>query len=170
MIAERIPQLGVDFHSFDLAEVKLALVKFYAAGYDMLDGLDTNLVVAGRTLLHVKYILTREPCTELPPGFMDLYLPGTCFFKEARAYDAAGVLRGDLDAATPEACQQLCIAEGNQCVAFSFVVGTKKCALQKTLFSKHGAPQPFTVRSRLGWVTGPRECPATGPAGDVIEP
>ena len=35
----------------------------------------------------------------------------------------AGVLRGDLDAATPEACQQLCIAEGGQCVAFSFVVG-----------------------------------------------
>ena len=125
---------------------------------------------------------------------MDLYLPGTCFceseavvlsprlsclssharlspaVKEARAYDADGVLRGDLDAATPEACQQLCIAEGGQCVAFSFVVGTKKCALQKTLFSKHGAPQPFTVRSRPGWVTGPRECPPTGPAGDVIEP
>ena len=33
------------------AEVKLALAKFYVAGYDLLDGLDTNMVVSGRTLL-----------------------------------------------------------------------------------------------------------------------
>ena len=173
LIAERIPQLGVDFHSFDLAEVKSALVKFYLAGYDMLPGLDTNMQNAGRSLLHVKYILTREACMDMPEGFMDksMLVEGTCFLKDSRAFEAAGVLQGDLDADTPQACQQLCLARGHDCVAFSFLVASKKCELRKMLRAKRtGAEQPWVVRSRSGWIAGPRECPSSGPAIDMVEP
>jgi hypothetical protein len=174
LLAERIPQLGVDFHSFDLAEVKSALVKFYLAGYDMLPGLDTNQLVAGRSLLHVKYILTREVCMDMPEGFMDksVLVEGTCFFKDSQAFEAGGALQGNLDADTPQACQQLCLARGHDCVAFSFLVASKKCELRKMLRVKgSGAEVPWwVVRSRSGWIAGPRECPSSGPSIDVVEP
>eukprot|EP01046_Picozoa_sp_COSAG06_P076395 COSAG06_NODE_24365_length_665_cov_0.731449_1_plen_198_part_10 len=128
LIAERIPQLGIDFHSFDLAEVKLAMVKFYLAGYDMLPGLETNVQGAGRSLLLVRYILTREPCmgmdsSEIPESFMDLMVPSTCFYKDAIATGAAGVLQGNLPAADAQECQEKCMSRGHDCVAFSYHLG-----------------------------------------------
>lgn len=171
LLAERIPQLGVDFHSYDLAEVKRAMIKFHLAGYDPIAGLDTNLVVAGRVLLHVKYLLTREHCTELPrPDFTDLHVPGTCFYQDAAAFGGEGVLQANLDASSPEFCQLLCANQGARCVAFTFTSVLKKCELRKTLLSKHGDAQPYIVRSKAGSTCGPRVCPPTGPTEDVVEP
>ena len=150
LIAERIPQLGIDFHAYDLSGLKHALLLFHMAGYDALSGLDTNVVAGERLLLHVTFMLTREPCARKPPltadymrsltfqdnrqqgqgsdsasrgrgGSSSSASPSSCLLRDCVVTGGAGrLLPGKHFAPNAFSCQERC-AMHPDCVAFTFV-------------------------------------------------